>query len=81
MKMPLALTQKDNAVKPSSTILTVKVMEALASFVPGDKYLSQNARTELGVEMEAECILNSSCVSSPLDDYKNQTNLPANLFR
>lgn len=82
--MPMSTSVKKETESPvkMQSELTQSVMGSLANFVPADKYLRQNARTPLGVQMEGECILNDQCIPLALSEYEQgKKALPAKTAR
>ena len=57
------------------------VVNALSNFVPTGKYLREGGQTPLGIEIDAECIMNDKGVPFPLAEYEDGKSLPADTAR
>lgn len=61
--------------------LNQAVVNALSNFVPAGKYLREGGQTSLGIEIDAECIMNEKGVPFLLAEYDDGKSLPANTAR
>ena len=66
--------------KPKSS-LNQAVINALINFIPSGKYLKVGSQTPLGIEVDAECIMNDKGVPLLFSDYEGGKPLPTNTAR
>ena len=78
VKMPLP---RERNPSRNTSALTRSVLNALANFVPPQKYLREDSVTSWGIEIEGECIFNGSVIPQSLIDHSLAGPLPPPLFR
>ncbi|KAI9554627.1 hypothetical protein GHT06_019900 [Daphnia sinensis] len=81
LKTALPFTFNNPATGNQKPTLNQAVVSALSNFIPSGKYLREGGQTSLGIEIDAECIVNDKGIPFPLADYDNGKALPANSAR
>lgn len=67
---------------PPPFTLSQSIMNALANFIPADKYLRRDVQSVLGIPIDGECVLNDQCVPLALAECCDRGKpLPANATR
>lgn len=79
MKMPFPF--ESSVLENQKSTLNQSVINALGNFVPPGKYLRVGSQTSLGIEVDAECIMNDKCVPFPMADYDDGKTLPVKAAR
>ncbi|XP_057376094.1 FAST kinase domain-containing protein 4-like [Daphnia carinata] len=81
LKTALPFTFNNPATGNQKPTLNQAVVSALSNFIPSGKYLRERGQTSLGIEIDAECIMNDKGIPFPLADYDDGKALPANSAR
>ncbi len=69
------------ALRNQRSSLNQAVVNALSNFVPAGKYLREGGQTSLGIEIDAECIMNEKGVPFLLAEYDDGKSLPVDTAR
>lgn len=70
-----------SALENQKSTLNQAVINALGNFVPPGKYLRVGSQTSLGIEIDAECIMNEKCIPFPMAEYDDGKPLPVKAAR
>ena len=65
--MPFSL--EFSPIGNSKSTFNQTIINGLGNFLPPGKYLRVGGQTSLGIELDAECILNVKCVPFPIADH------------